>query len=97
MLEKRRKLHEKLNATSKQKDVRSMSPYREDGFTMFTNLEDREQGEKTSPGLRQAAKSVDTETWDPNWKGRSEVDAWGTGIYHHTQEFRAQEKEIADS
>jgi hypothetical protein len=89
MLEKRRKLHEKLNASSRQQEVRSMSPYREDGFTMFTNLKNREQGEKTSPGLRQAAKSVDTDTWDPKWKGRSEVDSWGTEMYHHTQEFRA--------
>jgi hypothetical protein len=89
--------HEKLNATSRQQDVRSMSPYREDGFTMFTNLRDREQGEKSSPGLRHAAKSVDTDTWNPNWEGRAEVDSWGTGMYHHTQEFRAQEKEIADS
>jgi hypothetical protein len=75
MLERRRRHHEKLNTTSRQQDVRSMSPYREDGFTTFTNLKDREQGEKPSPGLRQAAKSVDTDTWDPNWEGRSEVDS----------------------
>jgi hypothetical protein len=97
MLERRRKHHEKLNATSRKQDVRSMSPYRGDGFTTFTNLKDREQGEKPSPGRRQAAKYVDTDTWDPNWEGISEVESWGTGMYHHTQEFRAQEKKIADS
>jgi hypothetical protein len=110
MLERRRKHHEKLNATTRKQDLRSMSPYREDGFTMFTNpsvfaqLNDREQGEKPSPGLRQAAKSIapaaqtnaaETDTWDPNGEGR--IESWGTGRYHHTEEFRAEEKAIADS
>jgi hypothetical protein len=83
-----------------------MSPNRDDGFS---NLDGRKQGEKPSPGLRQADKSIPPtppnierasrrapETWNPNWEGREETESWGTP-YHHTEKFRAQEKAIGQS
>jgi hypothetical protein len=55
-----------------------------------------------SPGLRQAAKSApqniesfSSETWNPNWEGRTKTESWGTP-YHHTHEQRAQAKTIDD-
>jgi hypothetical protein len=55
ILERRRQHHVSLDIEARKKAKRTMSPDRDYGFS---NLNVQEQGEKPSPGLRQAAKSA---------------------------------------
>ena len=96
----RRKRHEKLDAAARKKESGTLSPDREYGFS---NLNVREQGEKSSPGLRQAAKSApqnmessSSETCNPDWGGenvwRRETESWGTP-YHYTPSTEPKPKQ----
>ncbi len=70
ILERRRQHHAILDAEARQKARQGKSPDRDYGFS---NLNVREQGEKPSPGIRQAAKSAphlessSSETLNPDW------------------------------
>jgi hypothetical protein len=102
ILERRRQHHAILDVEARQKARQEKSPDRDYGFS---NLNVREQGEKPSPGLRQAAKSAphlessSSETLNPDWEGRgenvwrAETESWGTP-YHHTPQHRQEAKEI---
>jgi hypothetical protein len=106
ILERRRQHHAILDTEARQKARQEKSPDRDYGFS---NLNVREQGEKPSPGLRQAAKSAprnvessSSETLNPDWEGRAEnvwrekTESWGTP-YHHTPEHRQEAKAIDKS
>ncbi len=106
ILERRKRHHENLDKAAGKKETGTLSPDREYGFS---NLNVREQGEKPSPGLRQASKSIppnnessSSEPWNPDWEGRAEnvwrreTESWGTP-YHHTPEHRQEAKAIDKS
>jgi hypothetical protein len=106
ILERRREHHAILDKEARQKARQAKSPDRDYGFS---NLNVQEQGEKPSPGLRQAAKSAprnigssSSETLNPDWEERAEnvwraeTESWGTP-YHHTPEHRQEAKAIDKS
>ncbi len=106
ILERRRQHHAILDMEARKKARQAKSPDRDYGFS---NLNVQEQGEKPSPGLRQAAKSAprtiessSSETLNPDWEGRAEnvwraeTESWGTP-HHHTPEHRQEAKAIDKS
>jgi hypothetical protein len=93
ILERRRQHHAILDMEARKKARQAKSPDRDYGFS---NLDVQEQGEKPSPGLRQAAKSTprniessSSETLNPDWEGRAEnvwraeTESWGTPLSSH--------------
>ncbi len=102
ILERRKRHHAKLDETAGKKEAGTLSPDREYGFS---NLNVREQGEKPSPGLRQASKSISpnnesssSEPWNPDWEGRAknawraETESWGTPIITPPSNDKKQKK-----